>query len=72
MEALGEGLTSRTIPETTRRDEVGDMARMVEIFRQNAVEQGRLTSARDEHQGSQLRRATAIESSDRFVPRRNG
>ena len=62
MEALGEGLTSRTIPETTRRDEVGDMARMVEIFRQNAVEQGRLTSARDEHQGSQLRRATAIES----------
>jgi methyl-accepting chemotaxis protein len=62
MQALGEGRTDRPVPETTRADEIGDMARMVEVFRANAIEQTRLACAREEEQGAQLRRAAAVEA----------
>ena len=61
MKHLGEGRTDQRIPETERPDEIGDMARMVEIFRENAVERARLAASRDEEQGAQLRRAALVE-----------
>ena len=61
MKHLGERRTDQRIPETERPDEIGDMARMGEIFRENAVERARLAASRDEEQGAQLRRAALVE-----------
>jgi len=44
MTALAGGDHSRAVPSTGRRDEIGDMARSVEVFRENAVARARLES----------------------------
>jgi PAS domain S-box-containing protein len=53
MKSMAEGSYSLDVPGTARKDEVGDMARTVEVFRQNglrvaemtALEAGRVTAA---------------------------
>jgi methyl-accepting chemotaxis protein len=62
MQLLAEGAIDREVPETRRRDEIGDMARMVEVFRENAIERARLAATRDKEQGAQLARAATIET----------
>jgi methyl-accepting chemotaxis protein len=62
MQLLAEGAIDREVPETHRRDEIGEMARMVEVFRENAIERTRLAATRDEEQGAQLARAATIET----------
>jgi methyl-accepting chemotaxis protein len=52
MKALAGGDTSAAVPGTNRRDEIGDMAKAVEIFKQNMIEAGRL---RDEQEAQKKR-----------------
>jgi len=61
MQRLAEGHTDETIPETTRADEIGDMARTVEVFRDNALERARLTEEQEQEQNTRLRRAAAVD-----------
>ncbi|HYH18032.1 MAG TPA: methyl-accepting chemotaxis protein [Azospirillum sp.] len=42
MRRLAEGDHDSAVPGRTRRDELGDMARAVEVFRQNALDNARL------------------------------
>jgi len=44
MNGLADGDTSLDIPYADRGDEVGDMARTVEVFRDNAIEMSRLAT----------------------------
>ncbi|WP_417671082.1 methyl-accepting chemotaxis protein [Roseibium sp.] len=59
MSELAEGNTDVEIIGTERGDEIGDMSRTVEVFRNNAVERARLQeeSAREE-EGRQARQQT--------------
>ena len=42
MHSLAKGETDLMIPSTSRQDEIGDIARAVEVFRQNSIERRRL------------------------------
>jgi methyl-accepting chemotaxis protein len=58
MLALAAGDHRRDVPSTGRRDEIGDMARSVEVFRTNAIERERLeTDSRGEASARQVRQA---------------
>jgi methyl-accepting chemotaxis protein len=48
MRQLAAGNTGTEIPNTTRRDELGAMARAVEIFKQAAIENARLRIEQDQ------------------------
>ncbi|MEC9367968.1 MAG: methyl-accepting chemotaxis protein [Pseudomonadota bacterium] len=47
MRRLAEGDLSSSFPKSTSRDEIGDMARAVEIFRDNAIERARLSGEQE-------------------------
>jgi methyl-accepting chemotaxis protein len=59
MRRLADGDTSQAAPGTTRGDEIGEMARAVDVFRDNAIERHRLEAAarteQDERQQHQRR-----------------
>ncbi|TYC51192.1 HAMP domain-containing protein [Rhodobacterales bacterium] len=61
MDRLASGDTDVEIPSTDQRDEIGDMSRTVEVFRQNARERNRLESEARAHQDSQSARQSEIE-----------
>ncbi|WP_280800008.1 methyl-accepting chemotaxis protein [Agrobacterium fabrum] len=74
MIALAEGETSADIPSVQRRDELGNMARAVSVFRINAVERQRLEQegeatrlSVEEGRRVQLERDTANASSTDFA-----
>lgn len=46
MRRLAEGELDTAVPDTGRRDEIGAMARALEVFKANAVERGRLEAGR--------------------------
>ncbi|WP_158306011.1 methyl-accepting chemotaxis protein [Azospirillum sp. B510] len=48
MSVLAKGDTSIDIPATESRDEVGDMARAVQVFKENAIHMERLRNAQEE------------------------
>ncbi len=48
MVALADGQTSVKIPATRRHDEVGNMARAVQVFKDNALEMENLRSAKEQ------------------------
>ena len=57
MDRLADGDTSFDIPGTDRTDEIGAMAKTVEVFRANAIERARLEQeAAGEHERERLRR----------------
>ena len=60
MARLAGGETSLVIPALERRDEVGEMARSVEVFKQNAIETARLTALQSEEQSEKERRTEQI------------
>ncbi len=60
--ALSEGDTKREIPSTQNKDEVGDIARAVLVFKENALERERLEAEQGEQREAQRKRAKAIES----------
>ncbi|SFK50638.1 methyl-accepting chemotaxis protein [Falsiroseomonas stagni] len=68
MGLLANGSTGITIPGTGRRDEIGEMASALEVFRQGMMEAERLRQEREEakQQAEADRRATLLSLADRF------
>ncbi|MGB8842498.1 MAG: HAMP domain-containing methyl-accepting chemotaxis protein [Aliidongia sp.] len=60
MSALAAGNIDITIPALERRDEVGQMAKAVEVFKQNAIEALAHAAARAEAQAIKERRAETV------------
>jgi methyl-accepting chemotaxis protein len=60
MERLAAADLQATVPEVTRRDEIGQMARAVEVFKNNGIEVERLRieQAEVEHRAADQRKAT--------------
>jgi len=56
MIVLAEGNLEVTIPNTARNDEVGDMARSVQIFKENAVERREMEAKQREQEETQRKR----------------
>ncbi len=61
MQRLSSGETDLLVPAAEDRDELGDMARSLEIFRAGAIERRSFAERRDAEQAEQRRRAAAIE-----------
>jgi len=62
MERLSQRDLETTIPDADRRDEIGAMARTVQVFRTGLVEAERLTQAQKAEEAEKTRRAAAIET----------
>ena len=61
MATLAGGRLDVTVPGVGRGDEVGQMARAVEVFRDNAVEARRLSAERDREADARERRARRLD-----------
>jgi len=61
MGELASGHFDLDIPDRDRGDEIGSMARTLDVFRENAVERQRLTSASEEEQIARERRQRAVD-----------
>ncbi|HEY0834345.1 MAG TPA: methyl-accepting chemotaxis protein [Azospirillum sp.] len=59
--ALAGGNTAVSVPGVDKRNEMGDIARAVEVFRQNAIEKDRLTAQQEAERAARERRGAAIE-----------
>ncbi|WP_300529202.1 methyl-accepting chemotaxis protein [Maricaulis sp.] len=62
MSALAEGNSEVHLGFTPGRDEIGDMARSVDVFRQNAIERARLEAETEEERRMKEKRSAAVES----------
>lgn len=62
MRQLADGDTQVVIPGATRRDEIGEMAATVAIFRDNAVERERLEDVQQNETNEREHRQTRIEA----------
>lgn len=60
MRTLADGNTEKPIPGTNRGDELGSMAKAVEVFRDNAIERTRLEALSKEEQLRQIKRGETI------------
>jgi methyl-accepting chemotaxis protein len=60
MARLAAGDTSAAIPATGTRDEIGDMARTVIVFRDTMIERERLAAAQNEQSRTRERRSESI------------
>ncbi|KAF0110507.1 MAG: methyl-accepting chemotaxis protein [Rhodospirillaceae bacterium] len=67
MIALSRGDTCVAIPATSRRDEVGDMARAVDVFKRNALEVNRLRVEQEEQKHFINQIASGFENSVKAV-----
>ncbi|MCW9035926.1 MAG: cache domain-containing protein [Rhodospirillales bacterium] len=61
MLTLANGDTSAKIAGNDRKDEIGAMARAVEVFRENMIKANRLAEEQHETQEKQIKHAKAIE-----------
>ncbi|TWB38574.1 methyl-accepting chemotaxis protein [Nitrospirillum pindoramense] len=61
MRRLAEGDRGITVDGLERRDEVGAMARALEVFKQNAIEADRLAAGQRQAEEAKLRRAQAVD-----------
>ncbi len=68
MEGLARNDLSTEVPEKDRRDEIGDMAKTVEVFKTNALEVERLKAAQleTEKQAAEQRRRDMVNLADGF------
>ncbi|MDH3236069.1 MAG: HAMP domain-containing methyl-accepting chemotaxis protein, partial [Alphaproteobacteria bacterium] len=68
MASLASGNVDVEIPAARRNDEIGQMARAVHVFRDNAVEKARLEAeqAEAERRRADERKAAMLEMADRF------
>ncbi|KAB2884867.1 MAG: HAMP domain-containing protein [Pseudorhodoplanes sp.] len=60
MKALATGNTATDIPGTRLKDEIGDMARTVIVFRDNMIEREKLAAVQSEDGRNRERRAEAV------------
>ncbi|WP_207477268.1 methyl-accepting chemotaxis protein [Arenibaculum pallidiluteum] len=61
MTHLAAGDSAVAIPGTERGDEIGGMAKALEVFKQNAIERDRLAAAEATERAAKERRSAAIE-----------
>ena len=61
MRSLADGNSEVEIPCVDQRDEIGDMAKAVNVFKQNALERIRLEDEQRQEQAEREKRATAVE-----------
>ncbi len=68
MEGLARNDLKTEVPEKDRRDEIGDMAKTVEVFKTNALEVERLKAAQAEaeRQAAEQRRRDMVNLADGF------
>lgn len=62
MGALAEGNSDVNLGFTPGNDEIGDMARSVDVFRQNAIERTRLEAETETERRMKEKRSAAVES----------
>ena len=62
MGALAEGNSDVNLGFTPGKDEIGDMARSVDVFRQNAIERARLEQETEAERRMKEKRSAAVES----------
>jgi methyl-accepting chemotaxis protein len=61
MKALASGRTDVDVPFTTNRDELGDMARTIDVFRANAVERQTLQASAEVMRADEVQRNAQLE-----------
>ncbi len=61
MQTLANGDIETDFPPSTKKDEIGDMARAVEVFRENARERARLASVSEKEQLERERRQKRVD-----------
>lgn len=61
MQLLAQGRLELEVPHIDGKDEVGDMARSVQVFKENAIERQRLTAERAEQERLELERRAEEE-----------
>jgi methyl-accepting chemotaxis protein len=61
MKALGEGDRTIAVPARANRDEIGQMAKSVEVFKEGLIEAERLRAAQEAEQQRQVERGKQIE-----------
>ena len=61
MTKLAAGDSGAAIPGRDNTDEIGEMARAVEVFRQQAIENGRLAAAQERDRTAKERRQKAMD-----------
>jgi methyl-accepting chemotaxis protein len=59
---LAEGDLSVEVPARGRTDEVGDMARAVEVFKQNGIQAARLAAEKDKERAAKEQRAQLLDT----------
>ena len=62
MSTLAGGDKTITIPGVDRKDEVGDMAAAVQVFKDNMIRGEQMAAEQEASRAAQLRRAQAVES----------
>lgn len=62
MQGLADGDTSVAVPDAEARNELGDMARAVNVFKENAKERARLTQEQERQRSAQNERGRRIEA----------
>lgn len=62
MRALAGGDTAAVVPSTDAKDQIGEMARAVLVFRGNAIERERLTAEQAGESAAREQRAAAIDT----------
>jgi methyl-accepting chemotaxis protein len=62
MTALAGGNHAQVVPSVDRRDEIGDMARSVDVFRDNAVARARLETETEAEARARLARQARIDA----------
>jgi methyl-accepting chemotaxis protein len=65
MGKLATGRNDTEIPHTERRDELGDMARALEVFKQNGIDAERLAAEQQQEHATKQHRQMAIEQQAR-------
>ncbi|HUH82961.1 MAG TPA: HAMP domain-containing methyl-accepting chemotaxis protein [Stellaceae bacterium] len=62
MRSVAYGELTLQIPFERRQDEIGDLSRALAVFRDNAIEKGRIEAARQQEQERKEQRQRAIEA----------
>ncbi len=62
LAALAEGDTAQEIPSTANKDEIGDIARAVVVFKDNAIERVRLEAQQAEQRAVQEQRNKSVDA----------
>jgi methyl-accepting chemotaxis protein len=63
MRKLANGDTFADIPETAHRNEIGEMARALRVFKDNAIERARMAAEQQRRRDVEIERSRRIEAS---------